>query len=264
MNHTPRLNLPLLYSGQSMKEITHNEALLILDALVDPLVQAIGVNNPEDIKEEIQEGGLYIIGKKPEKEFADHPNEIAQKISKSLNGWRFLKPSLWMEVTHSQDGSKYCFNGNKWQKSKGKNQQIIEEKIEQNIPQKPSEILLEKEGGEYLKILHFREEFALNGSHTNTTIKIPKFSIVIAVNVRVMTALTGCSSFSVGVADEVTRYGSNLSPNKDTTNIGLTNHMQTYWQDTSIRITANGNNFTGGTLLVTIQCFKPHGAWDWE
>jgi len=253
-----------MYSAQAQKEITYNEALNMLDVLVDPVIQAIGVNKPEEIKEEILIGNLYVIGNKSEGDFAEHPNEIAQKISQASNGWRFLKPNIWMQVTHSKDGSKYCFNGKSWQKNKQKSTQIIEEKIEPNIIPKSLEILLEKEGGEYLKILHFLQEVALNGSHVDTTIKIPKFSIVIAVNIKVITPLTGCTSFSIGVPDEATRYGSNLSPNKDTTNIGLTSHMQTYWQDTPIRITANGNNFTGGTLLVTIQCFKPHGPWEWD
>lgn len=40
MTNSPRLGLPLLASGQAQKDVTHNEALLQLDQLVQPLVQS--------------------------------------------------------------------------------------------------------------------------------------------------------------------------------------------------------------------------------
>ena len=35
---TPRFGLPLLAPGQAAKELTHNEALSLLDLLVQPVV----------------------------------------------------------------------------------------------------------------------------------------------------------------------------------------------------------------------------------
>lgn len=59
MTYTNRLKLPLLYSGQAQKEITHNEALNLLDVLVNPVAQEVNINAPpETLKLE----KLYIIG----------------------------------------------------------------------------------------------------------------------------------------------------------------------------------------------------------
>ena len=43
---TDRLRLPLLTAGQAQKEVTHNEALLLLDLLVHASVQSAGLTSP--------------------------------------------------------------------------------------------------------------------------------------------------------------------------------------------------------------------------
>jgi hypothetical protein len=43
---TPRLALPLLQPGQAQKETTHNEALAVLDLVVQASVLAVGTNVP--------------------------------------------------------------------------------------------------------------------------------------------------------------------------------------------------------------------------
>ena len=43
---TPRFALPLLVAGQGQKDITHNEALIGLDALLYPVVEAMGDTSP--------------------------------------------------------------------------------------------------------------------------------------------------------------------------------------------------------------------------
>lgn len=43
---TSRLELPLLASGQAQKHVTHNEALMALDALIFLAVQSVGINTP--------------------------------------------------------------------------------------------------------------------------------------------------------------------------------------------------------------------------
>lgn len=102
------------------------------------------------------------------------------------------------------------------------------------------------------------------GAFINTKIQIPHHSIVIAVSTRVIEAVTGTSSFSVGAADDKTRYGNNIGIGKDTTNTGLTEHLRSYWQDTPITLTANNGSFTGGKIKVTVQLLKPHGCWNWD
>ncbi|MEY4464161.1 MAG: hypothetical protein RLZZ81_1132 [Pseudomonadota bacterium] len=99
MTYTNRLKLPLLHSGQAQKENTHNEALNLLDVLVNPVAQEININSPP---ETLKLGKLYIIGLEPIGEFKDHKNKIAQRLE---NSWRFIKPHKWLEITYSKDGT---------------------------------------------------------------------------------------------------------------------------------------------------------------
>jgi len=263
MNYTPRLNLPLIHSGQAQKEITHNEALVLLDILLNSVVQEIGIEVPPNT---IEAGLLFVIGINPEGEFANHQNEIALKLEHS---WRFVAPRKWLEVTLDSDGSKYCWNGEYWASS-GRISSNIEyvprPTITTDQPQimVQNDMLINRDNGEYLQVGHLEEELQLNGTYTDTSIQIPHHSIVISVNVRVLEQISGANSFSVGTDEDATRYGSNLSSNNDTTNVGLTNQPLTYWDDTPIRITANNGSFTGGCVHVTIQYLKPHGPWHWD
>lgn len=252
MSKTKRLNLPLINSGQAQKEITHNEALSLLDALVSPVVQEVGVNAPPL---NTQDGELYIIGGQPEGKFTKHAGKIAAKLGSS---WRFIEPIKWQEVTLDSDGSKQRFDGKEWAPLNTTTSAAVQPSSAAN------NILINKDTGEYLKVEHLEEDVALQGNYTDTQIKILHHSIVIAVSIRVLEAISGASSFSVGVEGAATRYGSNLGTSKDTTNLGLTDHPLTYWHDTPIRLTANNGAFTGGKMRVTIQLLRPHGPWNWD
>ena len=43
---TARLGLPFLQAGQGQKELTHNEALAMLDIAVQPVVLEVGLATP--------------------------------------------------------------------------------------------------------------------------------------------------------------------------------------------------------------------------
>lgn len=81
---TPRLGFPLLASGQAQKEITHNEALVIADALVQPVVQAVA---PAAIPATPEPGQCWIVGNGAGGAWAGQDNAIAIWTS---GGWRFV------------------------------------------------------------------------------------------------------------------------------------------------------------------------------
>jgi hypothetical protein len=262
MSTTHRLKLPFIYSGQAQKEITHNEALNLLDVLVGTVACDIGVDKPPA---EASTCELYIIGENPTAEFAGHSNEIAQKLE---SGWRFIAAPKWLIVTIDLDGSRYTYNGKVWQKLLDSTSLASAPVMLPQSPAQPvlvqNDYLIKQDTGEYLQVVHLQEELEVKGPHTETKIKIPHHSVVIAVNIRVIKAIQGASSFSVGTDDEKGRYGSGLSSGQDTTNVDLTNHPTTYWYDKPIRITADNGSFTGGLIKVTLQLLKPHGPWDWD
>ena len=110
MSTTPRLNLPYIHSGQAQKEITHNEALTMLDVYINPVVQDIGIYT---LPENAQNGMLFVIHHNPEQALQEHAGKIAQRLEP--NQWRFVKPTKWMRVLLDNNGAMYIFNGNDWQ-----------------------------------------------------------------------------------------------------------------------------------------------------
>lgn len=89
-----RLALPLLVAGQSQKEWTHNEALTVLDLVVQPSITAIA-NAPPAAP---QFGQCWIVGTAPTGDWSQQPRSIA---GWTAGGWRFAAPvanmSAWVE-----------------------------------------------------------------------------------------------------------------------------------------------------------------------
>jgi hypothetical protein len=235
-NNTGRLLLPYILQSQSQKEVTHNDALNILDVLIQAVVQDVGLNTPPGSP---TVGQCWVVGSSPTGVWAGKASQIAQAVDGG--GWFFVAPfkrlKLWNETTDEY----VMFDGTNW----------------------VSEGLLLKETGEYLRVEHKTEDVTVNtGAFKDTTIQIPDRAIVLAVNVRVMTAITGATSFGIGVAGDTTRYGNLIGTALDSTNIGITSPLA-YYANTAIRLTANGGNFTGGVIRTTMQYLKPRGPWTW-
>lgn len=105
---TTRHALPLLSALQAQKEITHNEALTRLDALVAAAVVAAGVNTPPAAP---ASGEAWIVGAAPTGAWAQHSDEIA---AWSAGGWTFLKPVAGYSAWNRADGAPMVFDGTRW------------------------------------------------------------------------------------------------------------------------------------------------------
>ena len=91
---TPRLSLPLLAPGQAQKEMTHNEALTMIDALIFPVAVAASVNVPPA---EPLNGQSWIIGNSPTGLWAGKAGQLA---TATMGGWRFtaIPVGAWVRV----------------------------------------------------------------------------------------------------------------------------------------------------------------------
>ncbi|HVI99062.1 MAG TPA: DUF2793 domain-containing protein [Sphingomonas sp.] len=91
-----RLALPLLHPGQAQKEMTHNEALALLDLVVGARVLAVANDPPATPAI----GDCWIVGGAPTGVWAGHTNAIA---GWTAGGWRFVAPVdglfAWVEAT---------------------------------------------------------------------------------------------------------------------------------------------------------------------
>jgi hypothetical protein len=95
---TPRFAFPLLASGQSQKEITHNEALILADALLAPVVQSIA---PASVPASPQPGQVWIVGTAPTGTWSGQAGRLAIYTA---GGWRFANPAEGMTVWSIADG----------------------------------------------------------------------------------------------------------------------------------------------------------------
>ena len=234
MSQTTRLQLPFIVTAQAQKEVTHNDSLQTLDAFIMPVVQEI-LNTPP-VSPNV--GDLYLVGTSPTDDFASQNNKIAQYLT---GGWRFYTPFKWMDAIIENLNERYSFDGTNWM---------------------PFGLLM-KDTGEYLRIGHWQDDITVSGSDIDTSEVIPDRSSVVAVNMRVLTAVTGASSIDIGVSGDTGRYGTGIGIAQDSTNIGMTYHPVTYYADTPIKLTAQGGAFAGGVVRVTAQYLKPQGPWNW-
>lgn len=105
---TVRLALPFLSAGQAQKEVTHNEALQVLDLIVQPVCQSASLSAPPASP---AVGACWIVAASPTGGWAGHAGDTAQWTA---GGWRFAQPTegwschvLDRTATMSYDGSQW-------------------------------------------------------------------------------------------------------------------------------------------------------------
>jgi hypothetical protein len=104
---SPKIALPYLVASQAQKEVTHNEALNRLDALVMPNVLAIQFTPPGSPVN----GNTYIIGGGTATgAWATRETQIAAYV----DGWLFFAPVKGWTVYNQGDDKFYTYNGTGW------------------------------------------------------------------------------------------------------------------------------------------------------
>jgi hypothetical protein len=105
---TPRLALPLLAVAQAQKEVTHNEALTLLDLLVQPVVEA----GPQSVPPSAPVAGQgWIVGAGASGAWAGEDDAVALWTA---GGWRFVTPRPGMRTLRLSDGAWLRFDGMAW------------------------------------------------------------------------------------------------------------------------------------------------------
>ncbi len=109
-NFSHRLALPFLIAGQAQKEVWHNEALMQLDYLVQPVIVA---HAPAAIPTNPQTGQCWIVGASPSGTWAGKAAHLACWTNQ---GWRFAEPFEGMICWSLADSMIWRFDGNNWSK----------------------------------------------------------------------------------------------------------------------------------------------------
>jgi hypothetical protein len=105
---TDRLALPLLATAQAQKEMTHNEALVILDSVVQPVVAAVA---PASVPTSSTLGQAWIVGKSPTGAWTGQSGALAVWTA---GGWRFVAPFEGMTVWCIADSMAFRRAGLSW------------------------------------------------------------------------------------------------------------------------------------------------------
>jgi hypothetical protein len=105
---TARFAMPLLAAGQAAKELTHNEALTLVDMLMQPEVVAVGIEVPPAAPEP---GQCWIVGSQPVGEWAGRADHLA---GWALSGWRFVAPREGLAGWCSSTGMPVAYRQGVW------------------------------------------------------------------------------------------------------------------------------------------------------
>ncbi|MFM7028368.1 MAG: DUF2793 domain-containing protein [Chakrabartia sp.] len=105
---TDRLGLALLAAGQSQKEVTHNEALLQIDMLVQAVVVNAGLTAPPEAP---GAGQCWIVGRAALGAWQGRDDALA---GWTAGGWRFWPPTEGALVWNSATLRPLRFTAGRW------------------------------------------------------------------------------------------------------------------------------------------------------
>jgi hypothetical protein len=111
MTATPRLDLPLLAAGQAQKHVTHNDALIRLDALVHLAVASRTETVPPAVPTETS---AYIVPAGGTGVFAGHEDEVA--IFED-GGWSFFEPRPGWQAWVADEAEEQIWTGTIWRRA---------------------------------------------------------------------------------------------------------------------------------------------------
>lgn len=107
-DQTPLLGLPYILPSQAQKHVTHNEALIALDAVVQLAVLDRTQSAPPVAPEA---GARYIVAGTGTSDWFGHDREIALYTE---NGWIFAVPQPGWSARDLSDGAVVVFDGTVW------------------------------------------------------------------------------------------------------------------------------------------------------
>ncbi len=232
---TANLKLPYIWAGQALKHITHNEALLRLDAIVQPSVIDRDLTAPPASP---LDGDRYIIASGATGSWSGKDAQIAAFQD---NAWAFYLPFEGWLCWIADENTLLAFNGSTWSA------------VSSGLAfGGTSNIINSSANGAATKFELLEEEITLIGASVDSAILIPNRAIVFAVSTRTTQAISGASSYDCGIVGELNKYGGSLNIALNSVNSGVISPAP-FYNDTPIKLSANGANFTGGKVRLAIH-----------
>ncbi|MGH6996277.1 MAG: DUF2793 domain-containing protein [Stellaceae bacterium] len=224
MTDTPRLALPAIEAAQAQKHVTHNEALALLDCLVQIAVANRALTAPPTSP---TDGSCYIPATGASDAWSGWDGQLALY---SGGGWLKLTPVSGLKAWVTAERLTVTYEDGVWRDG----------------------IALTASGGR-VTLRAKEEELTLTGAYVQTadTAFIPDRAIVLGVASRTTLAITGATSYGVGTAGNATLFGNTLGIALGSSNTGVIGPAG-YYADTTVRVTANGGDFTAGKVRLIV------------
>ena len=108
MSETPLLGLPLLESSQAQKHVTHNEALMLLDAAIQLSVKSRVATAPPVSP---VDGDRYLVAASPTGGWAGQASKVAIR---DAGAWRFAIPRSGWRLWVEDEAKLFVFDGSLW------------------------------------------------------------------------------------------------------------------------------------------------------
>lgn len=228
---TTNLLLPFIMAAQAQKHVTHNEALRLLDGIVQLAVKDKDLAAPPAMP---ADGARYMVASGATGLWAGWDGDVALWVD---GAWMRLpaQPSWQAWVVDEQ--ALYVRTAAGWMS-------LLRGDFV-TLAQSPH-------GGSTSFGVLEETPAGLSGPSRETTIRIPDRAIVFGVACRVVTAITGAASYDCGIAGEPDKFGAALGIAAGSSNAGVIG-PQAFYADTPIVLTANGGVFTGGAVLMTVH-----------
>ena len=223
MTSTPRLALPAIEAAQAQKHVTHNEALVLLDALVQLAVESRTLAVPPGSP---NEGACYIPAAGATGAWSGWDGQVAAYSG----GWFRIVPLSGLKAWVKAERLTVTYEDGVWRDG----------------------IALTAHGGR-VTLRAKEEELSLTGAYAETADAafIPDRTIVLGVSSRTTSAITGATSYGVGIAGDVTKFGNLLGIVLHSTNVGVIGPTG-FYANTKVRVTANGGSFTAGKVRLVV------------
>jgi len=238
MAQTSRLLLPSIAAGQAQKHVTHNDALRMLDGIVQASVINTTLTAPPGSP---AVGDTYIVASGGSGVWSGWDGDVAIYADGAWyrlvagEGWR-----IWDQATESmivRVGSSWVALG-----------------VAMGFVEKSGlvDVAVSANGGATgLGVLE-EDLTGLSGASVDSTIEIPADAICLGVSTRNIAAVTGATSYDCGIVGETSKFGGSLGVALGSTNKGIIN-PEAFSSATTIRLSSNGSDFTGGDVRIAIH-----------
>ncbi len=230
MSDSTHLALPFVEAAQAQKHVTVNEALGRLDALVHLAVESAGDTTPPGSP---VDGARWIVGTTASGAWTGEDRKIAAWMD---GAWVFLAPKAGWQAWIVATRTLLIHDGADWVAG----------------PASTIAALTSNAAATRIETVEL-DHTLVAGAFNDTALTIPDRGIVFGVTGRVLTAITGPASWTLGVSADPGRYGNSIGIAADSTVNGVSGTPTAYYGATPVRVTGTGGDFAGGSIRLALH-----------